>query len=681
MELNETYTERFLLAVKRLNDIVEENHDTPLGTYFTTVSRFLLDVAVLYQDSIKGTTADYTLEEWQVLNHTLYQDILGENYEKSYANPDYACRMLGDEFGLLLCTLYTELRGNIAYATEGRLFYLVTSFELFIEVYNLLENPDCTAKEIRSAIYYYFFDYCDVTVEDNFLDCFDPSHDFAVNIICNSDLSDLRYLYRFGEYISDNELETARYLNSLPKERLQEMARTFTEGFRRGFENYNIDMSRKKTVNIRYHIGFEAIVREVIAQFDKMGLKPCIYRASVTMARRTARGKVGYFGATPNKQYDYDHRTDDAVFFNKAYAERRLSAQKQAFINHTTLAADFAGPTRIETFGEAPFAPVEKKTAARYTQKQQKCKVEFQSANALLTNTYIPGDETSFCIISYPLPEIGKDYKEIFDETVRVNTLDTSLYLTIQSKIIDALDQGEFVTITGRNGNRTNLTVGLTPITDPSSQTKFENCLADVNIPLGEVFTSPALEGTNGILHVTDSYLNDLEYKDLTLTFENGIVSDYNCSNFDSDEDNKKYIKDNLLFQHDTLPMGEFAVGTNTTAYTMAKRYQISHLLPILIKEKTGPHFAIGDTCFSHEEDMKTYNPDGKQMMAKENRYTLLRHANDSKNAYFNCHTDITIPYDELDDLLVHTKEGQVIPIIRQGRFVLPGTEVLNEAL
>ena len=78
---------------------------------------------------------------------------------------------------------------------------------------------------------------------------------------------------------------------------------------------------------------------------------------------------------------------------------------------------------------------------------------------------------------------------------------------------------------------------------------------------------------------------------------------------------------------------------------------------------------------------MKTYNPDGKQMMAKENRYTLLRHANDSKNAYFNCHTDITIPYDELDDLLVHTKEGQVIPIIRQGRFVLPGTEVLNEAL
>ena len=82
-----------------------------------------------------------------------------------------------------------------------------------------------------------------------------------------------------------------------------------------------------------------------------------------------------------------------------------------------------------------------------------------------------------------------------------------------------------------------------------------------------------------------------------------------------SKEKNKKYIHDNILFHHDTLPMGEFAIGTNTTAYAMGKKYNISHLLPILIAEKTGPHFAIGDTCFSHEEDLVTYNPDGKQMI------------------------------------------------------------------
>ena len=265
-------------------------------------------------------------------------------------------------------------------------------------------------------------------------------------------------------------------------------------------------------------------------------------------------------------------------------------------------------------------------------------------------------------------------------ETIRVNTLDQAAYLDIQTKLIQALDRGEFVTITGRNGNKTNLAVSLTPMGQPEKETRFENCLADVNIPLGEVFTSPQLNGTNGVLHVTKVFLNGLEYHNLSLTFKDGIITDYNCSNFDTLEKNKNYIRANVLYHHDTLPMGEFAIGTNTTAYAMGKKYNISHLLPILIAEKTGPHFAVGDTCFSHEEELATYNPDGKKMIAKENDYSKLRHT-DSQKAYFNCHTDITVPYDELGDICVHTKDGESIPIIHQGRFVLPGTEQLNIAL
>jgi hypothetical protein len=126
--------------------------------------------------------------------------------------------------------------------------------------------------------------------------------------------------------------------------------------------------------------------------------------------------------------------------------------------------------------------------------------------------------------------------------------------------------------------------------------------------------------------------------------------------------------------------MGEFAIGTNTTAYAMGKKFGISHLLPILIAEKTGPHFAFGDTCFSHEEELATYNPDGKQMMAKENDFSALRHTQPEK-AYFQCHTDVTIPYNELGDIVVHCQDGREIALIREGRFVLPGTEMLNKAL
>jgi len=90
-----------------------------------------------------------------------------------------------------------------------------------------------------------------------------------------------------------------------------------------------------------------------------------------------------------------------------------------------------------------------------------------------------------------------------------------------------------------------------------------------------------------------------------------------------------------------------------------------------------GPHFAVGDTCYSWEEDVKVYNPDGKEIIARENEVSALRKT-DISRAYFNCHTDITIPYEELKELAAVTSEGERILIIRDGRFVLPGTEELN---
>ena len=182
------------------------------------------------------------------------------------------------------------------------------------------------------------------------------------------------------------------------------------------------------------------------------------------------------------------------------------------------------------------------------------------------------------------------------------------------------------------------------------------------------------------MLHVSYVYLNGLRYENLKMTFEDGKVVDYSCSNFDSEEENRKYIYDNVLMHHDMLPLGEFAIGTNTTAYRMAKDFDIADKLPILIAEKTGPHFAVGDTCYSQAEDTPVYNPDGKEIVARDNEISILRKEDESK-AYFNCHTDITIPYDELDCIYIERADGSTGDIIRDGRFVVPGTEKLNEPL
>ena len=48
-----------------------------------------------------------------------------------------------------------------------------------------------------------------------------------LDVYKRQDLTDLRYLYKFGEYITENEIGMANFLNTLPEEKIQAMARTF----------------------------------------------------------------------------------------------------------------------------------------------------------------------------------------------------------------------------------------------------------------------------------------------------------------------------------------------------------------------------------------------------------------------------------------------------------------------
>ena len=157
-------------------------------------------------------------------------------------------------------------------------------------------------------------------------------------------------------------------------------------------------------------------------------------------------------------------------------------------------------------------------------------------------------------------------------------------------------------------------------------------------------------------------------------------MTEYSCDNYENQEEGKKLIRQEILKNHDTLPMGEFAIGTNTTAYAMAERYGIGEKLPILIAEKMGPHFAVGDTCYSWSEDSPVYNPDGREVIARDNEVSILRKEDVSK-AYFGCHLDITIPYSELGDIVAVRPDGTEAYVIRDGRFAAEGTERLNEAL
>ena len=690
MEEREILQERLELALLRIREIPGEDFQgaelQPWKEYFTTVAKFLLLIEDTRQFLEQGKQVTATLEELQQRNRALYEDILPENYENSFANPAYAVKMLGEEFGVLVSFLYTEMRSLIGFTYEGRLDELVIRMELFSEVYAAFvyeqqENHKLpTYAAIREILYWFVSDYADVAAEERVREMVCPENNFAAAILRTADFTELRYLYAYGEYVGENELKMAEFMNSLPEEIINTMADTYTEGYRIGFEVTGKDLSKKAVVDVRYQLGFERMMRRALENFEKMGLLPVIYRAATSILYNPSIYKNGFYSVSPNRQYEFDHKDDKALFLDKMYCSRKLEVMHTAFEKYKKEARGYAGPAVVETFGEKEFEPVNKPESLKMTDEQSALLVENRTQMGQLQRQYIIEEELSFTIIAFPIPEVGYCFEELFRETIQINTLDYKKYQRIQQTIIDALDPADHCEIKGCNGNHTDLKVNLWKLKNPAKETIFENCVADVNIPVGEVFTSPVLEGTNGVLHVTRVFLNGLEYKDLEITFENGKIQNYNCANFATEEENKAFIKENILFRHKTLPLGEFAIGTNTTAYVAAKKLGVESKMPILIAETMGPHFAVGDTCYSHAEEVKVYNPDGKEIVARDNEVAALRSVNPSK-AYFNCHTDITIPYDELAELTAVKKDGDRITIIQNGRFVLPGTEELNEPL
>ena len=71
--------------------------------------------------------------------------------------------------------------------------------------------------------------------------------------------------------------------------------------------------------------------------------------------------KIGFFGANPNRQCDFDHKDDKALLLDKNYVNRKLEVSRTAFEKYKEEARGYAGPAVLETFGEKGFDPVNKR--------------------------------------------------------------------------------------------------------------------------------------------------------------------------------------------------------------------------------------------------------------------------------------------------------------------------------
>lgn len=672
-ELDETIDERFDLAEDKVRQIAEEEE----RPYFRRVAEILEHCFALSADPSEDAQG-------------LYADALPDAYPMSFLNPSYAVSVLGGDLGRALSLLYRDIIGLIPCVLEGRKDYLTLFAELFIQIECDVRFagadgggceegvPDAT-DDVLADMRSFYLDNVEIFGTDS-VDEMLTGNAYIRDIVMHSDLSDPAYLKKYGLCLTDNESAMQAYMADADDGFIEKAARTYVEGYIRGFSMMGKDYRKKSTVLIDYSVGLERVVRRAVEIFKEFGFTTLFRRSPEFSFNRKPSADFGAFVVPVNPQMNFDHRNDTALFMDKKYAERMLEVSGAAYEVRKAEAAAYGGPAVIQTFGQADFSPEKKPECYTFTKKQSEVISERRTRATLLINRYIKPEERSFTIIAFPVPEIGKDFPAIMDATMRLNTMDNGVYEKMQAAIIDVLDRGQTARIRGRGKNTTDLTISLHTLKDRAKETNFENCLADVNIPVGECFTTPVLAGTNGRLFVGHVFIDGLEYKDLFIDVKDGMAVDYGCSNFPDPADGKHLVYENIMNFHETLPMGEFAIGTNTKAYKMGRDFGIEGKLPILIAEKTGPHFAFGDTCYSHEEDRMTYNPDGKALIARSNEISDKR-KEDPESAYFGCHTDITIPFEELAGIWAVTADGEEIPVIEDGLFVVPGTEDLNKPL
>lgn len=649
-----------------IESILKKNRpvNDSISAYFADAAERLMQNVEVEKKLNDAYFESMTIESLMLENHMNYIGLMPENYHQSYANPVFTESQFGKSVGQIITFLEAQIRQTVSAAYGHKVDTINRVCELFVLCHKVLVEDKLDSDKAILEIGQWVQKNQETTYLQYIDDTFSAENDLYKRIIMNSDLTDLRYLFKYGHYVSEHEIRTAEFLQKYDEKELDQLARSIVKAYVNGFKRDNKDISLRHSVRIVAIIGQERLTKrliEILAEYNLNGYVSALISTEF------------------NQQYAFDHKFDKGLYLTEAINTSAIEAFNRACEKKSTVLKDYSGILYVEKFGEDPFSPVNNDARIKLDEAQQKWHQKFQIEQSQTIEKFIPETERSFCIVAFPSPEIGSDFEAIFADVVKINQLDSDLYEKVQQVIIDALDQGEFVHVKGYKGNQTDIKVKLQKLNNPEKETNFVNCVADVNIPVGEVFTSPELKGTSGTLHVDTVYLDNFNYENLNLMFEDGYVKTYTCSNFDDEEKNEEYVRENLLFPHKTLPIGEFAIGTNTLAYVIGEKYGIVDKMPILIVEKMGPHFAIGDTCFSWAEDNPVFNPtDGKEITARDNERSILRKEDVSK-AYTNCHTDITIPYDSLAYISVIKADGSHIDIIKEGRFVLEGTEVLNE--
>ena len=143
-EKNDVYKERLELVTERLQEISKvQEVEAPFDEFFKAAAERFLEVIVAFNTEVDKKS---TVEKF-------YAPLKKEAYGKSFSNPAYAVKVLGEEYGKYLSYLHSRIDYLLKDAFLNNSEFICLYAELLMEIYYYFENKDeLSVKVIKDTI-------------------------------------------------------------------------------------------------------------------------------------------------------------------------------------------------------------------------------------------------------------------------------------------------------------------------------------------------------------------------------------------------------------------------------------------------------------------------------------------------------------------------------------------------
>ncbi len=606
---------------------------------------FLLKVEETRDEEFLHTAA---LKEMDEQMTTLYGFMLDGHYTSDIAGTTYMNTQARD-VGPVLAQFTAEFVKGAEDALKHRRFLLADKIELYLEMHKRISRGQVRAEQLSALMREHISKKAELMQELRFHETFSPLDETNTLIVKENNLEEPYYLYAFGLPVGEQEKGYQKLLRDVDESVLKNTAEKLTDGFiagmvkdtmNRPYRRYNnYDRSDngenredyvyepemvRNVVAIDYPMGMERLVREVILALEAKGYVPFVRKVS-----SACWSQVGL----------RDHEGDVYRNLDRAHMEKHVAITETIIKDNKAVLKSYAGAIRIVNPEEDAYFKMQEelrktrnqggkviRPIGRYSvgaaEEKRKNYRDYilEEMSAYRKSGAMEG--TSLVTLTVPSYKEEEGYAMKMEDWMKFSLKEHHAERSLKA-FCDAIDRGSFLYLEGgkeMNGqgeevqNETDLLVALGMLKNPAKETKAQAGNLSGSFPAGGVYTIPQKSETNGVLHLVHTTIEGVEFNNLRLTFEDGVLVDYSCDGFEDAEEAKRFIRDKLLHGGFEAELCEMTLGTHSRDWDKDYAPDLYHILPETMREAFDISIVLGESRMERD-DFPRMNPVTKKQL------------------------------------------------------------------